>query len=186
MTNLPSAKQLERLPVRAVLAYAARAARRMSVELRGTVEDETFQEALSIAESVASAARLDQLGAAAGAFAAARVAGTLGAIATRQGYLAALSIMDVAGAASNAVLAAVVEKGARESATYVARAAEQAASRFDILEEPMAAAAIQAARRDYEILLRNFGEHEAVVIGDPIDLSESSLLGPLWPPEYDL
>jgi hypothetical protein len=55
------------------------------------------------------------------------------------------------------------------------QAAAQAAKipgRSDFLDEPASTAAIAAARRDCEILRARFGEHDQIVVGEPIDLSE--------------
>jgi hypothetical protein len=52
--SLPVAKDLEKLPMRAVLAYAARSARRCSSELRGAVADELLQNALAHIETTST------------------------------------------------------------------------------------------------------------------------------------
>ena len=49
-----------------------------------------------------------------------------------------------------------------------ARAATRAAQG---LEDPDDASAVNSAIRDYRILLERFGEHESVLVGEPIDLS---------------
>jgi hypothetical protein len=41
-----------------------------------------------------------------------------------------------------------------------------------VVDENVAKAVIDAACNDYEILLRTFGEHEDVILGHPIDLSD--------------
>src|SRR5258707_187438 len=52
--SLPTVEQLERLPLRAVVAYAARTARRLSSELRGIVTDELLDELLVLVELVST------------------------------------------------------------------------------------------------------------------------------------
>src|SRR5437868_1404173 len=52
--SLPTAEQLGRLPLRAVVAYAARTARRLSSELRGIVADQILDDLLKLVELVAT------------------------------------------------------------------------------------------------------------------------------------
>jgi hypothetical protein len=175
MTSLPRAEQIERLTLRAIAAYAARAARRGSVVLRGAFEDELIEEPLRMTEKLASVRDLDQSDAVASALVTARVAQAMGALTTPQAKLAALCLTRAAGVV-RCVLAAAPPSSPEWAPHYIARAAREAAKIPDTaaraLGEPAATEAIDAARSDYEILLEEFGEHQDIVLGEPIDLSD--------------
>lgn len=187
MTGLPSAEQLQRLPLRAVVIYAVRSARRVLPALPANMDDCVVEEALMLAEAVTSTESLQRLDPSPIHLATARV---LEAFLVqkeleerRPGEIRAVLSINSATRAAAAVLSAACESDRPDRvarhAAYVARAAEATAGRVDILGETMAAAANVAAARDYEILLKTFGEHEPSVIGDPIDFSVDSLLGTL-------
>src|SRR5262249_2862293 len=59
--SLPTADQLSRLPLRALVAYAARNARRRSYELRGIVADQVLDDVLKLIELVSTADSISEL-----------------------------------------------------------------------------------------------------------------------------
>ena len=179
MTTLPTAGQLQRLPLRAVAAYAARAARRARIALVGVMGDEIIEEALSIVEDVASAARIDQLDSASAALAASRVAEAMGGLNTAHERRASLCICAAARTAYAILQAADQPARTQHYAAYAARSAHSVANSTDLLGEAMGITAAKAARADYEMLLRTFGECESVHFGEPMDVSDSSILGRL-------
>ena len=172
VVNLPTVRQLEKLPLRAVVAYAAKGARRVSSLLYDFVEMQIIEEALSIAEKVASTGQLDQLDAASTLRVAASVAEAAAAFdedVPERLHFAAQSVRSATWAAYCVIEAAGRPEKARHYATLTAEAAKIAVNAAEILDESAAAAAINAAKRDYDILLNTFGEHEETVIGDAID-----------------
>ena len=176
MTKLPTAEQLKRLPLRAVAAFAARAARRVARELRGAIDEELMERALSSIESVASSERLDRLDAASACLLGSRLAGAAAALKTPKQRLSALPVLSGIRAAYAVLQSAAEPERAEYYAAYAARAAERAARAADVLDEPVALAATNAAGADYEMLLRTYGENSAVVLGEPVDLSDRPLL----------
>ena len=179
MGNLPTIEELQKLPLRAIAAYAARAARRVRPVLRGVVDDGLVEEVLSIVESVVSAEDLDQLDASSAMFAASRIIGASRSIqkSDSQAY-AVMCLFDAARTAYSVLQC--VDYPHREShyAAYAASAAECAAGDYVALDEPAATLAAKAARADYEMFLKTQGQHETVTVGRPIDLSG---LGSIWP-----
>jgi hypothetical protein len=173
---------LQRLPLRAIAAYAARAARRVEPRLRGAIDCDIIEHAVSLLENVASSEHLDRLDVASALLAASRAAGAaVAAPAMLEIHLAANCITGAAMTAYH-ILESTLEPPERveRHAAYAADAAEwMAACADDVLGELGAGAADAAAQKDYEILLKTFGEHDVVTIGDRIDLSETSLLGPI-------
>jgi hypothetical protein len=106
-------------------------------------------------------------------FAAVRVVSTTAGVKLDAARFAAFSVLDAARVGSNLVDA--VRAGstdvARRRRARAALTATKIAERSGLLDGPMATAALSAAQRDYEILRREFGEHNDVAIGAPIDLS---------------
>ncbi len=179
MTGVPTAQELEKLPLRAIAAFAARAARRVEPELHGVIEDEILREALAIVENVASGETIDLPRPRLALVAAARVVEAAVPLDTRERHVAALAINSSA-LVAYAVLSGMSDPSKlRYYAEYAAREAERAARRAARLGETVSLAATEGARADYETLLRLFGEHQTVVVGDPVDLSARSPLGAL-------
>ena len=71
--SLPTADQLEKLSLRAIVAYDSRNARRLSMVLRGIIADEVLDEALQRASAVSTSPLIEQLDEAEILYAAARV-----------------------------------------------------------------------------------------------------------------
>ena len=186
MVDLPTTEQTEKLPLRAIAAYAARAARRARPKLCGVVDDDIAEEALSLVERLASMKDLHP----ADEVSALELPSRLWTAAIPcdpsvegwQQHEAAMSLSSASLLVYWAISAALEQDPDRaaQCATGAARDARAttvcAACAFD---RPMATAIAEAAWADYRTLLAAFGEHEDVVLGDPIDLSPESLLGPL-------
>ncbi len=58
---LPTAEELQKLPMRAVVAYAARTARRLSSALRGVVADDILDDMLRMVEAVTTTSFVSEL-----------------------------------------------------------------------------------------------------------------------------
>ena len=179
MADLPTIEELQKLPLRAIAAYAARAARRVRPVLQGVVDDGLVEEILSIVESVVSAEDLGQIDASSAMFAASRIVGASQSIQISDSQI--LAVMCLVGTARTAyAVLQCVDNPDRESryVAYAASAAECAAGDYVALDEPAATLAAKAARADYEMFLKTQGQHETVTVGRPIDLSG---LGSIWP-----
>jgi hypothetical protein len=180
MSDLPTVEQLQRLPLRAIAAYAARAARRVRPLLQGVIDDSVVADILSIVESVVSAENFDRLDSPSVLRAAARLMGASAPIEKSDSQCLAVMCLNRAALTAYAVLQGAAEpERASYYAAYAASGAEGAASDLVALDEPAATAAAKAARADYEMLLKMLGEHDTVTVGRPIDLSEGSFLGAL-------
>jgi len=178
---LPSAEQLQRLPLRAVAAYAARAARRVQPAVHGFIDDDIIEGAVSIVETIASAHFLECVDPASVPLAASRVAAAA-ADAPRIPEVH-LALMAILRALDTAIEVLGTIEAPNRSRYYAGRAAQKAErvarAAADVFDKSAAAAADAAARTDYDSLVKIFGEHDDVLLGDPIDLSESSPLGPV-------
>jgi hypothetical protein len=171
---LPTARMLEKLPMRAVVAYAARTARRLSAELRGIVADDILDDVLRLADSVSTTQLIGAIERGSVMSAAACVASAYAAappgvksVAKRRMMGSVLHAAMVAehaiDAAGDAILASWDMKCAALEAERAVRAIE------DLSSSQAVNAATEAARRDYETLLREYGEHDEVTIGNPVD-----------------
>jgi hypothetical protein len=174
MSELPTAEQLEKLTLRAIAAFAARCARRNSAIIRGIIDDEVIDSVLRFSERVASLPELDRRDAVAAPLAAIPVIDAM--IQLRKSFkLAALSVertTSVTGNIFSALGTLHLADLARRSMARAAYAASEIGEAADVLEEPAATAARDVARRDYEILRQEFGEHSEIVLGEPIDLAD--------------
>jgi hypothetical protein len=182
MYDLPTIAQLEKLSLRALAAYAARAARRVWPLLRGVVGDTLVEEILSIAEAVASTENLGRLDSPSAMFAASRLSAASISIEKSASQTLAVMSMIAAARTAFAVLCCVsIPDRAFSHAAHAASAAELAAKEWRALDEPAATQAAQAAIADYETLLKAHARTETNIFGAPIGLDEDSLLGPLYP-----
>lgn len=170
---LPTALELEKLPIRAVVAYAARTARRVSSEFRGIVADDILDDALRHVDSVSMTHHLGEVDPASVITASERViAAYVAAPASMKSvekFRMLFSLVHAALTAMNALLAASNPSIARHQMERAAHAAQRAARPLESLSGEAATAAREAARRDYDILLRKYGEHDEVIIGDPVN-----------------
>jgi hypothetical protein len=169
---LPTAQELEKLPLRVVVAYASRTARRLSSELRGIVADEILDNVLQIVDLVSTASFIDDLDTSAIIRAAQHVAGAYAASSDEskslEKFRIVFSITHTAITAMSACEAAADPSHAGFFMKRAAGAAERAVRALEVLDAGAAAAAVEAARRDYETFLAKYGEHEEVIVGEPI------------------
>ena len=182
--ELPTEEDLKKLPLGAIVAYAARCARRVQplyARAVGIAElpkhEATVEGAISLAEEfclshVVGAAAYD---AAYDARTAAHAADAKEAAHAAAGAArAAAYAFDLPKCAvyDRPVYASRVATEAADAALAAARAAAQASAD--------AAAVLAAARADFDRLLaRNQGAYPE--LGQPLDPTESGPLGPLWP-----
>lgn len=190
MPGLPTKDQLKKLPLRAIVAYAVRCARRVQplYRLARRIPDrERHQAAIETILMIGERFCRDETAAAANAFtagartfSAARVTGAADA-AARAARAAS------AARAANATHAALVANAARaaSAAAEAANAAEatetvEAANVAATNATNVAATNANAAGADYDRLVSlNLGVYPN--LGQPIDLAENGPLGPLWP-----
>lgn len=170
---LPTVKDLEKLPLRAVVAYAARTACRISAEFRGIVADDVLDDALRLVDIVSTTHHLDEVDPASVIRASERVVAAYesapASLQSVEKFRMLFSLVHAALAAMYALLAAVDPDNARHQMERAAQAAQRAVRPIEALNSEAASAASEAARRDYDILLREYGEHNEVVIGTPIE-----------------
>jgi hypothetical protein len=172
-TRLPTAEDLERLPLRAIVAYAARAARRIGPELQTVVADVLIQDVLRLVDSALTPESITGgdktlVVVMAERLAAAFVEAPVSAQTVVKASLV-FSLVQAALAAMHAVLAVDDPSNARRHIKRAAKCAQKAVCPVKSLNGNAVDLAIQAARRDYEVLLREYGEHEDVVLGEPVD-----------------
>ena len=169
--RMPTAQDLEKLPIRAVVAYASRTARRLSSKLRSVIADDILDDALRLVDSVSMSYSIGDVDAASVLRASARVVEAYSAVPEEMKSLEksriVFSMVEAAQSAMRAVEAAADPANARHQMKYAAGAAQRATRDFAALDEGAAAAA-EAARRDYETLLAAYGEHEEPMLGDPV------------------
>jgi tryptophan 2,3-dioxygenase len=188
MTELPCAKDLVKLPIRAVVAYALRFARRLSWNLRNNNAYKTIEKALALAEQVVSSNSLEKIDTASILMAGANVLDSFSSFQSQQDQIIALAVIRVVTIASLALDAAMYSTDSRFTKynidihydqMQVAHSAEAVAHLAEAIANIDIYNSIISAKRDYEYLLKTYGEHETIIIGDPIDISDNSLLGPL-------
>ncbi len=171
--SLPTAEELEKLPMRAVVAYAARAARRLSRALRGIVADHILDDALRHIESVATATVVPELEQLHVINAARRVidaydeASPLAAESPEK-FVILFSFLQAAIAATHAIEAAANPGSAGDRMKRLARAAVLAVRPINALGKSAARSATEAACEDYELLLSVYGRHDDVELGEPV------------------
>ena len=173
MAGVRLADDLQKLTIRAIVAYAARVARRVSRGLRGVVATELLENALRLIEAVAADASIDEIDAASIAWAGHRVAEAYAEAPTRKRtdlrFEAVVTLVQGVFTvywASRAISCPQARSlGYRRRA---ANAAERSVRYIRLLEPDQAAADLGAARDDYEVLLRQYGEHADLVPGVPV------------------
>jgi hypothetical protein len=170
--SLPTAEQLEKLPLRAVVAYAARTARRLSSRLRGVVADEILDDMLWLVELVSTTDLISEVDKTSVIQAAERVAAAYAdapsSLKSLEKFRIVFSLGHAAEAALFALLAATEPVYASDNRKLAAEEAYHAVRPVGALSRRAANAAMEAARHDYDILLREYGEHEGIVIGEPV------------------
>jgi hypothetical protein len=172
-TLLPTPAQLEKLPIRAVVAYAARNARRLSAGLHGLVSAAILENAIRPIEAVSTTSLVSDLDPASTIRATERVMAAYEAapedMKSQRKFLMIFSLVNAAIAAVHGILAAQYPTNARDEMTVAAQHSHRVLRSIETLNHDVATAATEAARRDYEVLLRRYGEHNDVIIGEPVD-----------------
>jgi hypothetical protein len=170
---LPTAEQLEKLPMRAVIAYAARTAHRVSSEFRGIVADDILDDALRQVDIVSTTHLLREVDPASVITANERVIAAYvtapASMKSVEKFQLLFSLVHAALSAMNVLLAVANSSSARHQMNRAAQEALRTVRPLETATFETASAMIDAAKRDYELLLRKYGEHDEVVIGDPID-----------------
>jgi hypothetical protein len=136
--------------------------------------------ALSLAEAVVSAEPLAEVDVVCLVGASAEVVEILATLRENvEKYQAAFSAFNAARTAWEVHLAA---SGASMpfDARHAVHAANAAAQWAELLDEPQATYAIEAAHRDYMALLKRFGEQKSVVVGEPFELHGGEVLPDLF------
>src|SRR3989304_9539293 len=163
-TLLPTADELQKLPMRAVVAYAARNARRLSSALRGIVAEPILDDALRAVDTVWRTHSIAEIDRAAIVAASQRVAEAYAAapagMKSPERFLLVFSLVNAALAAVDTIEAAAHPGSARHQMERAAAEAQKAASRIAALDKRAATTAAEAARNDYELLLKSCGGHE--------------------------
>lgn len=183
LSALPTAEELKRLSLRAIVAYAFRAACRVRPMLRDSVEDEIIEKALSFGGQIVSAESFDHLNIAQAVDNMADITAATIELEPLALRIAARSIRLVAWGAYmvlNVIDSASSSERRLRDLERAAKASAAAGRAVCALDEPFRSRAIAATRRDYETLLKEFGVHEEGQMGEPIDASEKGILGPLF------
>ncbi len=173
---LPTAEQLERLPIRALVAYAARTARCASLQLRGIVADDILDTALRLVEAVSTTRLISEIDPVSVVCAGERVAASYANVTiakkSAQRFRMVLSVVQATLTAMYAQLAIENTDGSRHQMARAAEAAQRTAHPIEYIRGKTGTAARKATREDYAILFRRYGEHRQVVIGEPVDCFE--------------
>jgi hypothetical protein len=171
-TSLPTVDELKKLPIRAIVAYAARNARRIAQEFRGIIGDAILDEALELTESVGTADLICEIDASSVVSAAQRVVAAFAeapeSMKTAQKLLLLFSQVQAGMAAMDAILAAKQPSYAPRLMETIAANAQRGSQSILALDNQAANAAKEAARRDYDILLKEYGQHKEVILGEPV------------------
>ena len=173
ITVLPTVEELEKLPMRALVSFAARTARRVSSEFRGIIADDILDNALRYIDSVSTAHVLDEVDPASVIRASERVVSAYEAAPAGMKSIEKIrllfSFVHAALSAMYAILAAHNPSNSRHQLKHAAQVVQRAVGPLESLNSEAAKVMIQAARRDYEILLQKYGKYDKGVIGDPVD-----------------
>ena len=169
MNTLPSKEEIAKLTLRSAVAYAIRGAYRVGTILCETPYVPAVRGALKLAENVACAPEISDVDEALIASAGVPILEAATQLAGQPRLeLAVMSAMDALSAAGNALRAAANPARAEQCAARVTSAAIRAANPDGILDGEAAAGAVLAARKDFERLLRDYGENHAPTLGGPV------------------
>ena len=175
-SSLPTIEELQKLPIRAVAAYAARIARRLSPALRGIVADAILDDVLRLLDTVLTTDSLAEVARAPLANSLVPLTDAYAAAPANtkspENFLVVFCMIHAALAAMHAIEAAVDPASADHEMKGAAKEAQRATRTIGTLDNTAARAAAQAARQDYEVLLRVYGEHDEAVVGEPVDCFE--------------
>jgi hypothetical protein len=179
MTEVASYEELAKLTLRALVAYSTRCARRIASSLPSTPDMFLIERAILQSEEVATAPELRALDGASILRTGAEIVGLAKGFDLLQHRRAALAVALTTVVAHAALDASTDRPRANKHAAYAIRFARDVTAKIDIFDQVRTAVVAEATRNDYEALLRLGGTHEWPTPGEPIDLSEGSLLGPL-------
>jgi hypothetical protein len=153
---LPTIEQLEKLPLRAVVAYAARNARRLSSELRGIVAEEVLENVLKLVESVSTTDPIGDVDKPSVIRAPVRIAGAYedapDGLKSLKRLRIVFAICHAGSAAAFALMAAADSVNARFKRKVAAEEAQLTVRPIEVLRRKAAYAATQAARQDYDLI----------------------------------
>lgn len=169
---LPTHTDLERLPLRAIVAYAARSTRRVSAELRGSIADSVLDDALLQLDVAWKATRMTDVNVARILSASERVVEGFRArandIEPMVKHRLVFCFIHAALAAMHTILAADDTTIAYKCRQHAAASSEKAVKPIEKMDGDNARALLTAARHDYDCLLQECGECEDIVVGEPI------------------
>ncbi len=171
---LPTAKSIEELPLRAIVAYAARAARKLSVKLRGLIPDEVLDNVLDRTDQTYSSPFFSEIDISLLLHAVADLYGALGSLddtpvdTFSDAHLAALCIARSATAGYFLVEAGADLMRANYHRARIVQKTELAVNSIASLCTG-ATTFREAAREDFELLVSEYGLHDKVIIGPPVD-----------------
>lgn len=183
MSDMLHEEQIASMPLRAIVAVAARAARRLSGQWSGLAQSDTVNRAIAVAEQMVENPTVDDELLLAASRASRECLAALGSIVDPFAKHAALAAMLAARAAWGAIVAYLSWNQNRRFAEINVRYAAQSAltaSRIGITSEENDIA-VELATRDYIRLSALYERSPDRVLGPVIDLSEQGPLGPLWP-----
>jgi len=167
--SLPTAKELEQLPLRAIAAYAARSGRRHSIELRGTISDELIDNILDRIDAAWQSPTPEDADLSSLFYAVADLYQALSAMLDHSVVvLISIGISRSASVTSDLVQAALDPSRIERHLRHAAKQAEKSVGVVDLLPHGNAEA-ITAARHDYILLKDRCGLHEQPAIGEPLD-----------------
>jgi hypothetical protein len=160
--EIPDAQELGKLPIRALIAYAARAARRASGELRGVLPAEVLENAIRVAEAVSTTeemAATDASGAVSAGHRVAKAYADAPSVNRSASRVRAVFRLVQATLATYWALRAASSPpaGARALLARAASSAARSARPIRPTDTRTAAGHASAARQDYDSLLREYG-----------------------------
>jgi hypothetical protein len=170
--SLPTPEQLEKLPLRAVVSYAARNALRLSSKLRGIVANKVVNQLLHLVKEVSTTDLICEVDKALVIRAAEQLASAYADAPDKSKSIETFRVVFSLGHAAQAALFAILaitepmvasdyRKLASEEAHYVVRP-------IGVFRKRDAKVLMAAAIHDYNTLLRAYGEHTDVVEGMPV------------------
>jgi hypothetical protein len=167
-TALPTAKELEGLPLRAIAAYTARTSRRLSAGLRGLVADKVLDDVLSRVDALWKNRNAGNADVGSLMRAVADLYGAVSVVPNLSAHIVVICMSRAAQVANELVRA---ERDPSRAGRYQRRAAKKAEKVVNAIKDLdiVPTEAFVAARRDYEVLLNTYGVHNDVLIGDSVD-----------------
>jgi len=159
--SLPNPSQIAKLPLRAIVAYASRAAYRVLTR-QDVGYTECCENTLRAANDFVQSSSVTTDVARRAAAAAADVAGAEALDESGRDLRVGLSVRAAARCCYYAVNAAI--SAGAERASYLETAANDALRAARQLDDPLA---LRLAVTDYRLLVKLFGEHATVVLGEP-------------------